>query len=353
MEIARSMLEVQVPAAQEKRIMLRNKAKSILIHTELEELFKERREKGDDFAAQRWVWEKFYAKHFGSFEDTTVVPPMCYAFGPIPLHAVPEQTLQIFSVKVAELKEGNDLQWPLQVYGFIAIRDSIDPRRNLLFQRDRSDCQTITEKEPFLLLTGPSRAVVLIDPISFEVQLKAKGKTASEDKVLAVDVLTSQHAVAYLSYPPRTFTINLHGIRSKLELTQALLANSVEATIMVEIHDGSWPASVPGRVTACTGSMQHQDIVLLDSGHGALCFSDSGMLKLPRCVVSVELDGELKVNVEAIRGLKGYTTFKPKRSTISYQTCYLGHQKNNHVRGGFSCTLGITVAWSLFRPLVP
>ncbi|GJM92781.1 hypothetical protein PR202_ga09278 [Eleusine coracana subsp. coracana] len=49
---------------------------------------------------------------------------------------------------------------------------------------------------------GPSRAVVLIDSVSFEVQLTAKGTTKpSEDKVLAVDAFSSYHAIAYMSHP--------------------------------------------------------------------------------------------------------------------------------------------------------
>ncbi|GJN15856.1 hypothetical protein PR202_gb02800 [Eleusine coracana subsp. coracana] len=45
------------------------------------------------------------------------------------------------------------------------------------------------------LAAGPSHAVVVIDPVSFEVQLKVKGKTEhSKDKTIVVDAFTSQHA---------------------------------------------------------------------------------------------------------------------------------------------------------------
>lgn len=72
------------------------------------------------------------------------VPPMLYTFGSTPKYAGKECTLLIFSIKVARLKE-EGLHWPLPVYGLIATRDSIDPRRNLLFHRTRDNCQTITE----------------------------------------------------------------------------------------------------------------------------------------------------------------------------------------------------------------
>jgi hypothetical protein len=49
--------------------------------------------------------------------------------------------LQIFSVKVTQIMGG--LQWPLDVYGHIAARDSLDQKRIYLFRREREDCQTL------------------------------------------------------------------------------------------------------------------------------------------------------------------------------------------------------------------
>jgi hypothetical protein len=56
----------------------------------------------------------------------------------------PTGTLQIFSFKVAAIAE--ELRWPLDVYGLIAIRDYVDRKRNIIFARSRDDCQTITSK---------------------------------------------------------------------------------------------------------------------------------------------------------------------------------------------------------------
>jgi hypothetical protein len=47
----------------------------------------------------------------------------------------------VFSVKVSKLRE--DLQWPLDVYGVVAARDSVDRNRNLLFNRTRDNCQRL------------------------------------------------------------------------------------------------------------------------------------------------------------------------------------------------------------------
>ncbi|KAF8751287.1 hypothetical protein HU200_012164 [Digitaria exilis] len=73
----------------------------------------------------------------------------------------------------------------------------------------------------------------------------------------------------------------------------------------------------------------------------------SGVIQLSRQVVSVELTGELKVDVVAYHVdedhfcvAKGSVLFTPKEAAISYETCDLGF-----------CKLGVTVGWSLFAPV--
>jgi hypothetical protein len=53
-------------------------------------------------------------------------------------------TVQVFSVKVAAVSAG--LHWPLDVFGMMAIRDSMDHNRNIIFNRTRDNCQTLTEE---------------------------------------------------------------------------------------------------------------------------------------------------------------------------------------------------------------
>lgn len=48
----------------------------------------------------------------------------------------------VCSVKVTELPK--DLEWPLDAYGIVATRDSVDRNRNLLLDRTRDNCQTLT-----------------------------------------------------------------------------------------------------------------------------------------------------------------------------------------------------------------
>lgn len=71
---------------------------------------------------------------------------MRYTFGSTPEYAAPDDGLQISSIKITQLKEEEGLHWTLHVYGLIATRDSLDHRRNLLCQRARDNCQTISQE---------------------------------------------------------------------------------------------------------------------------------------------------------------------------------------------------------------
>ena len=80
-----------------------------------------------------------HAAAVSSMQYTHLIP------GSTPLHyGRVGPSLQIFSVKLAEIRGG--LEWPLPVYGTVAARDHVDHNRNLLFARNRSECQTLNEE---------------------------------------------------------------------------------------------------------------------------------------------------------------------------------------------------------------
>ncbi|XBI36619.1 hypothetical protein VPH35_122106 [Triticum aestivum] len=237
--------------------------------------------------------------------------------------------------KIAAIKEG--LRWPLQVFGLVAARDNLDHMRNIIFHRSRNNCQTITEEDPYLALTGPSRAIaVSVDPSYVEVSLKVKGATKAEDKDLS-DLVLVHRTGRFLS--------GLYRSRlSTLELTFDHVTRSVEATICVKLTDGSWPTSFRGVITASNGSRDDLKVKLLDSGDDGLPVDANGRIKLSRHVVSVGHVESLNVYVAANRVDEkqvvesGRATFKAKRSGVSLSELCLGF-----------CSMNVTVAWSCFR----
>ncbi|KAF7087433.1 hypothetical protein CFC21_090620 [Triticum aestivum] len=318
---------------------------------EEEEVYREE----DRITRYRGLWESRFAGKFGSFDDQTSLGPMRFTSRPIPSYAKSHCTMQIFNIRVADLEDG--LQWPLHVHGFVAARDTSDHNRNFLFNRTRDNCQVLTQQDPYLLLTGPSRAIVIIDPITIEFQLKVKSKTdPEEDEMLAFGIFNY----------PQTY-LATHVIRSgilcdrcTIELAYAPLDPSVEATIIaVRIIDGVWPEGLRGRVVAEVTTVREGEVLLLDSRDGTMPISPStGAVELSRRVVSVDLDGgKLVVSVVAspqIAGkedgddgggaavvvARGEAVFAPERAGTNNGTCNLGF-----------CKVEVAVAWSLVSSL--
>nr|XP_034604869.1 uncharacterized protein LOC117864910 [Setaria viridis]XP_034605721.1 uncharacterized protein LOC117865609 [Setaria viridis] len=142
------------------------------------------------FELHRKSWLSMFGRNGAiPFEAETQYPPMCYTDIPmLPATAGPGDTMEVFFVKVNQIT--SDLQWPLDVYGIVAVRDSLDWKRNYLFSRGRDNCQTLTSQDSLLELTGPSRAILLWDEPIFEIDLKVKDKGSSsseDDKILCLD----------------------------------------------------------------------------------------------------------------------------------------------------------------------
>lgn len=290
------------------------------------------------FAMYVDAWEGSWGYDgFGCFRDMTTVSSMQYTHlipGSIPLHyGRVAPSLQIFSVKLAEIRGG--LEWPLPVYGTVAARDHVDHNRNLLFARNRSECQILSEEDSFLTLTGPSRAIVSEESVVFEIQLKVRGRTKSQDKPLINGVCTYNRGEGPICFRNCFCTI---------ELTLEVLQKTVQATILgVRVKEGSWPKGFGGRV-ACSvvgPDARPQEVELLGSRYRPMPVTSQGYLVLSRNVVSVDFCGSLNFVLEAYsdsgdKVAQKNESFEPRFCNISQQTCKL--------TGGIE--LEITVAWS-------
>ncbi|CAN6269528.1 unnamed protein product [Urochloa humidicola] len=283
-------------------------------------------------------WIDFYGR-WAKFEDATDLLPMRHTDGPVlPMCAVPIDTMEIFFVKVAQIT--GELRWPLDVYGDVAVRDSLDHKRNYLFRRRREECQTLTSPQDSLLeLTGPTRAVLLLDEPAFEIDLKVKGKEESEDKVLCCDVF-GYYNIAYRgdSYAKTKVISSEH---SAIEVRFAHLRRSLEATISIRMTTGSnnfW-----ARLTSRTVSIGEK-VVLLDTQGQEVSVSDDGNVYLQRRVVVVEEQGELILGFEVAQlGDNAQSITASKEMTFPAR-CAL-RSEGYFVIG--STRLHVLVAWSV------
>ncbi|RLN43217.1 uncharacterized protein C2845_PM01G01040 [Panicum miliaceum] len=274
---------------------------------------------------------------------------MGYTNDPVPQYVYnhgPPDTLQIFSIKVeCNLGEMDGLCWPLHVFGLIALRDSIDQHRNVIFNRTRDDCQIITKHDPYLVLTGPTRAVVMNDatiPVTMEAALTVKSTDGSLYKYLIFEAgaLPSE-------FPSCTFDLIGGDRKLKLKIALARVVASVEATIFIRVLNGTWPIGFSGQLAAFSqGISRKKKIVLAEFGDDGP-ITDNSNLDLSRFVVSVESFGDLVVCCKAWRGeerMEDDVMFKAEKKGKSCATltidCTIG-----------SCTLEVLVAWSPIRPV--
>ncbi|KAK1664085.1 hypothetical protein QYE76_052244 [Lolium multiflorum] len=243
--------------------------------------------------------------------------------------------LQLYSIKVEETK----LVWPLHVYGMVAARDPVDRNRNILFNRKRDNCQILTEDDPYLLLTGPSRAIVFLDPVDFEIDLKVKGGV--EDKERLIHQVYTFNGTTGPDGPRCSndnCTVYLH-FQEIVETVQATVTS-------VQIIRGSWPSGLAGKVV-CRDVSSHEEVLLLDfpDGSNPPVVDRDGNLDLSRRVVSVDVHKDMLVCVKAYPvcgGLKqtvgsGDVMFTPQRCGITEGICDLG----------VNCQVEFRIAWSL------
>ncbi|KAL6641813.1 hypothetical protein ACP70R_019994 [Stipagrostis hirtigluma subsp. patula] len=321
-----------------------NSIASILKYVEEEE------EKGQELgpfnpfaegAFYREEWVSFYGQNGAKFEDATEQPPMRHTYGPVlPTHVEPMETMEVFYVKVTGIAGG--LQWPVAVYGDVAVRDSLDHMRIYLFRRSRDHCQTLTSPQDSLLeLTGPSRAIILLDHPIVEIDLKVKGtESPSEDEVLCCDLFGYNH----ISYEGKTSSARTKVVSSEnstIEVRFAHLTFSLEATLHLRLVSG--PGNFKARLTATTASIG-EEVVLLDSQDREMAVGEDGTVALQRRVVVVEDGGKLILCVEATMVGETESSNKvvrtlsfPPRSALRSEKCFAVE----------SSILQMTVAWSL------
>jgi hypothetical protein len=197
-------------------------------------------------------------------------------------------------------------------------------------------------QDPFLRLIGPSRAILFTDHVKFEVQLRLKGTTESQDRALirAFCDYTGGHY-------PGVSTTSFENCFCTTELCLERIEQTVQATILsVRVKNGPWPFEYGGEVACFAPSYNtapsSMNVVLLSSRGRPMPNDLDGYLHLSRNVVSVELKGSLTFFVHAYSHsgeitAQGQVCFMANKCNITQQTCFF-HDPEVEVE--------ITVAWS-------
>jgi hypothetical protein len=193
----------------------------------------------------------------------------------------------------------------------------------------------------FFALDGSISCNSLYGPVIIEIQLKVKGRAKSEDRKLI-------SKVCHIS--GESFgTFLVRDDHCAIELRCEQVKQSVQATVSRArlVERGSLPSQFGGLVLCCSlpdgaiedATDQSKQIVMLDSKDGTLPMGKHQCFDLSRSVVVVELEGRLKVTIEAYAPsgtITGHVFFTPQKCNITKSICYLGDS-----------SVELTVAWSL------
>uniref|UniRef100_A0A0E0B912 DUF6598 domain-containing protein n=1 Tax=Oryza glumipatula TaxID=40148 RepID=A0A0E0B912_9ORYZ len=140
--------------------------------------------------------------------------------------------LQIFSLELA--KTSID-RFPVELYGYIAVRDLMDPLRNYVVLRSRDN--TIAVKPGSLIeMTGPKRGIKFCSSALIEYDMRIKTGEQEEDDIQLIDGVLG--IFDDLGKPScKSFRSRIDGVGGAVDITVGLLPSAVEATFEVAISE--------------------------------------------------------------------------------------------------------------------
>uniref|UniRef100_A0A453KQC3 DUF6598 domain-containing protein n=2 Tax=Aegilops tauschii subsp. strangulata TaxID=200361 RepID=A0A453KQC3_AEGTS len=219
----------------------------------------------------------------------------------------PRTMLQVFSLRLA-----SDESYPVSVYGIFAVRDVLEPRRNLIFNRRREDAVTIEQDFFTLPLCSPCRGMYAPDQALLEVDLwvKKEGDGSPDEQLLSAYV-----EIYFHSHFDEMRTGRIPGDSCSLEIDFMFLSLSVVAVIQIFAKVGH-PHHL--RFTAFSSGFDHEIVLFGDK------FVGSGSLN--QHVVAVREKGKLDVRLQVEKmvfqwtfqyGVAG-TVSSPNNSILEY-----------------------------------
>uniref|UniRef100_A0A0D3G9J3 DUF6598 domain-containing protein n=1 Tax=Oryza barthii TaxID=65489 RepID=A0A0D3G9J3_9ORYZ len=249
----------------------------------------------------------------------------------------PITMIQIFSIRFAG--DGVQLDQSMRVYGFVAIRDELDCRRNYVFNRSRDDPCEITPVCPTLPLISPARGTSIIDGVLLEYSLKAKRGGGGDGDGNDVELIDG--CIEFTS--PSTMPVDEKlktriygraapppggGAAVAVDMAYAFIERGVEATVEVEVRGAPPPSPGHGRrrLNAAALTSGYEDEIVLFDGplSSSPSSSSSSSLSSPAklafsAVVAVAQDDELSLRLEAVTGGEGGLSMAVSRSYLSFE----------------------------------
>ncbi|KAI5010208.1 hypothetical protein ZWY2020_012345 [Hordeum vulgare] len=154
-------------------------------------------------------------------------------------------------------------------------------------------------RDPFLLLTGPSRAIVAADTVKFEVELRIMYAGADPKDTVLFSSTYNYYSMQQYANP------RIRSCCGMLELSVERLTRAVQATIVgVRVVEGEWPFQYGCRVSCYLSPNDDlvpttpTEVVLVNCKVEEMEKQSGGYVNLSRNVVSVQLEQTLKVVIQ-------------------------------------------------------
>ncbi|CAN6235202.1 unnamed protein product [Urochloa humidicola] len=197
----------------------------------------------------------------------------------------PRRMLQILSIKLAKIPVDCGL---VELYGYIAVRDELDPLLNYVVNLNRDD-PIVVEQGSLIKMAGPKRGIDMMDNTLIEYDMRVKTGEEEKDDLQLIDGASIIGPAGKWNQP---YTIHIPGDYGAVDITLSRLDSAVEATVEVLISEvqSSFDLSL-----SCFTSGLNKGIWLFD---GAIAESCS----LKRSVVAVRRNSliDLKFDIGSL-----------------------------------------------------
>ncbi|CAN6302900.1 unnamed protein product [Urochloa humidicola] len=142
----------------------------------------------------------------------------------------PRRMLQILSIKLAKIPVDCGL---VKLYGYIAVRDELDPLLNYVINLSR-DHPIVVEQGSLINMAGPKRGIDMMDNTLIEYDMRVKMGEEEKDDLQLIDGASIIGSVGTWNQP---FTFHIPGDYGAVDITLSRLRSAVEATVEVLLSE--------------------------------------------------------------------------------------------------------------------
>lgn len=227
------------------------------------------------------VFTRFFLRDFSIFDinEKSPIPAMRYTDSRHEDEFRLEDSANILSVSIVS----SDVGFPVNVYGNVIARDSIDYKCIYLLHRHRDDCQPIKLQDEMLVLNGPGRGLVLVDFIYLEIDLKIKEDGVHPDRQFSKGLISIDGRVLSRENDLVVASDTLDSWLSSVEVRFATVLNSVEGTFQIQLLEGHYY----GTITVAISGIEHRIVIHDSKADGVVTCDDSGAITLRRRVMTL------------------------------------------------------------------